>query len=88
MIGEVDIGHGIVVAPMRDEVGTGLYWRHPGCRPCFYLWFRPDPRSTGHALVTGCSIDDLATISIIGSLACPKGCPVHGTITNGRWDPA
>jgi hypothetical protein len=84
MRGEVDIGHGVTIAPIDD--GTGIVWKHPGCRAWFHLRFKPDPRSTGHQLVVG-SVDNLAALTIAGSLLCPKGCGAHGHITNGRWVP-
>ena len=87
MTGEIDIGHGVTIAPMEDGPdGPGIHWRHPGCRPWFWLCFKPDPRSTGHVLLEG-SAADLGALTIGGSLACPKGCPVNGEIKKGRWEP-
>lgn len=84
LLGAIDIGHGVQIAPMED--GTGIYWKHPGCRPWFHLRFKPDPRSTGHELVEG-SLSNLSAMTIRGSLGCPKGCPAHGEIRKGRWEP-
>jgi hypothetical protein len=85
MDGAIDIGHGVQIVATAD--GKGIYWRHPGCRPWFFLYFKPHPRSTGHVLVAG-SPQDLEHLTIQGSLACPKGCHAHGLIENGRWKPA
>lgn len=85
MQGAIDIGHGVLIAPMfNEERGHGILWKHPTCRGWFPVWL--DHRSTGHKLVEG-SLDDLTTITLFGSLACPKGCPAHGHIKAGRWDP-
>jgi hypothetical protein len=73
----IDIGHGVRIMWMSDE--TGIYWRHTGCRPWFWLKFKPDPESTGHVLVTK------EPLTIQGSLLCPAGCGFHGFITNGSW---
>jgi hypothetical protein len=84
MTGFIDIGHGVSVFYMEDN--TGIYWRHPGCRSSYFLWFMPNLYSTGHRLVSG-SPDDMEHFTIEGSLLCPN-CGFHGFITNGRWIPA
>ena len=75
----VDIGHGVSIR--MDDDGGGLVWKHEGCRPFFTLRFKPDPKSTGHELISR------TPLSIRGSLLCPKGCGKHGHITDGRWVP-
>ena len=80
--GSVDLGDGIYV--MWDEDGRGLAWNHPKSRAWATLRFRPDPRSTGHELVSG-GPNDLSNVTIAGSLLCPMGCGTHGVIERGRW---
>lgn len=81
----IDIGHGVQIAPMiGEDAKCGFIWKHPGCRCWFPVWL--DERSTGHALAEG-SLTDLSTITITGSLLCPKGCGAHGCIEHGRWKP-
>lgn len=83
MTGEIDIGGGVILAPMfGTDAGRGFYWRHTGCRAWFIVWL--DERTTGHRIVSG-TLGDLSTITIAGSLLCPKGCGKHGTIEYGRW---
>lgn len=86
MRGQRDIGHGVQIAPLED--GTGIVWKHPGCRCWYSLRFKPDSRSTGHTLDEG-SVDDLDALTIGGSLACPRApeCKAHGHIRRGRWEP-
>lgn len=74
-----ELGHGVACYWQDDGV---LVWKHPGCRAYFWLAFKPDPRSTGHVLVSK------EPLTIQGSLLCPKGCGAHGTITNDVWSPA
>lgn len=85
MLGAIDIGHGVSIAPMfNEEKGHGFLWKHPTCRAWFPVWL--DHRSTGHKLTAG-TLDDLSTITILGSLGCPKKCGAHGHIEGGRWKP-
>lgn len=79
MSDDIDIGHGVSMRWIDN--GTGIVWKHPGCRAWFHLHFKPDERSTGHVL------QQREPLTIGGSLACPKGCGAHGHITNGRWEP-
>jgi hypothetical protein len=83
--GVLDLGHGIAL--LWDPDGKGFVWHHPTCRPWSPLRFAPDPLSTGHRLISG-GPDDPQNLTIAGSLLCPMGCGAHGTITNGRWEPA
>lgn len=83
---EHDIGHGVIIAALTDR--TGIRWKHPGCRCWYTLRFKPDVRSTGHALEAG-SLDNIGELTIGGSLLCPRTplCKVHGHIRAGRWEP-
>lgn len=73
-----DIGGGVVI--WLDDDGRGLLWRHPGCRAWMTLRFQPDPKSTGHELLSL-----WPNLTIKGSLLCPAGCGKHGYIENGAW---
>lgn len=73
----IDIGHGVTIR----WIDGGINWKHPRCRAWSYLYFAPDPRSTGHVLVAR------EPLTITGSLLCPGGCGTHGHITDGRWKP-
>jgi hypothetical protein len=79
---DLDLGSGVYVR--WDDDGK-LLWTHTeltGCKGWAWLTFEPDPRSTGHRLI---SRDPL---TIEGSLLCPIGCGAHGWIHDGRWVPA
>jgi len=78
----VDLGGGVCIR--WDADGRGFAWHHATCRAWATLRFRPDPLSTGHELVNGGS-DDVADLTIRGSLLCPMGCGKHGVIEAGRW---
>lgn len=83
--GTDDLGSGVYLR--WDGDGVGFIWHHPACRPWSALRFQPDPRSTGHVLASG-GPDDMAHLTITGSLLCPMGCGCHGFIRDGRWVPA
>ena len=70
-----------------DADGRGFLWHHAACRPWAALRFVPDPHSTGHTLLAG-GADDLANLTVGGSLLCPMGCGRHGFVRAGRWIPA
>lgn len=81
----VDLGHGIAIR--WDPDGRGFAWHHPRCRAWAMLRFVPDPASTGHRLEAG-GPDDVAHLTIGGSLLCPMSCGTHGVVCDGRWEPA
>jgi hypothetical protein len=83
--GTFDLGSEICIR--WDADGHGIIWHHPKCRAWAPLRFKPDPKSTGHRLVSG-GPSDMANMTVEGSLLCPMGCGTHGSITNGRWEPA
>jgi hypothetical protein len=80
-----DLGSGVVL--VWDSDGRGFLWRHPACRPWASLRFVPDPKSTGHRLDAG-GPEDMAALTVGGSLVCPMGCGLHGFIRAGHWSPA
>lgn len=84
---EQDLAIGGGVTLRWDGDGRGFLWRHPACRPYASVRFMPDPRSTGHQLAAG-GPNDMAHLSIHGSLLCPMGCGTHGFIRDGQWVPA
>lgn len=81
----IDIGHDVLIA--WDSDGTGFLWHHEGCEAWASLCLMPSPRSTGHRLLAG-GPDDMAHLTIEGSLLCPMGCGAHGFVREGAWCPA
>ena len=68
LVSDHDLDIGGDVAIRLDDDGGGLAWRHPACRAWMTLRYKPDPKSTGHVLVT-----PWPNVTIEGSLLCPAG---------------
>ena len=84
----VTVGHDHYL--VWDGDWGGFLWWHPGDgshpRAWCFLRFQPDPKSTGHRLLT--EPGDSAALTVEGSLLCPLGCGDHGFIRDGAWVPA